>query len=116
MSVTRIDQNSRMSQASKAGQLVILAGQVSSGKTIKDQAKGIFQSIDALLEKAGTDKSNILYANIFLTDMGNYEAFNQEWDKWVSSENGQAPSRAAIQVVALASPDWLVEVQVFVAI
>lgn len=114
--IKRIDQNSRMSQASQNGNLLVLSGQVSSGKSITEQAQGVFETIDLLLKKAGADKSNILYANIFLTDMGDYEAFNQVWDRWVASEQGQTPSRAAIQVVRLANPDWVVEVQVFASI
>ncbi|SNS98518.1 RidA family protein [Pseudomonas segetis] len=114
--INRIDQNNRMSQASQNGNLIVLSGQVSSGKNITEQAQGVFETIDLLLHKAGADKSNILYANIFLTDMGDYEAFNQVWDNWVASDKGQAPSRAAIQVVRLANPDWVVEVQVFASI
>jgi len=45
--------------------------------------------------------------------MDDYESFNHVWDKWVASEQGQVPSRAAIQVVRLANPEWVVEVQVF---
>jgi enamine deaminase RidA (YjgF/YER057c/UK114 family) len=115
-SIKRIDQNSRMSQASRHGNLLILAGQVADGKNVTEQAKGLFANIDALLAKAGADKSNIMYANIFLTDMKDYEAFNTVWDVWVASDKGQVPSRAAIQVVQLAKPEWLVEVQVFVGV
>ena len=58
MSVQRIEQNPRMSEASKAGNLVILAGQVADGETVASQAQSIFANIDALLEKAGTHKAN----------------------------------------------------------
>ncbi|QEM83541.1 RidA family protein [Halomonas binhaiensis] len=113
MKIKRFEQSARMSQASQSGNLLVLSGQVSSGKTVTEQAESLLKNIDDLLERAGTDKSNVIYANIFLTDMDDYEAFNQVWDKWVASEQGQVPSRAAIQVVRLASPDWVVEVQVF---
>ncbi|WP_417329106.1 RidA family protein [Halomonas cupida] len=113
MEIKRFEQNNRMSQASQSGDLLVLSGQVSSGKSAADQSVSLLKNIDDLLEKAGTDKSNIIYANIFLTDMDDYEAFNQVWDQWVDSEQGQVPSRAAIQVVRLADPEWVVEVQVF---
>lgn len=113
MKIERFEQNTRMSQASKSGNLLVLSGQVSAGKTVTEQAKSLLKNIDSLLEKAGTDKSSVIYANIFLTDMDDYESFNHVWDKWVASEQGQVPSRAAIQVVRLANPEWVVEVQVF---
>ncbi|QDH78543.1 RidA family protein [Echinicola soli] len=116
MSIKRIEQNNRMSQASQNGNLLILAGQVADGATITEQSKGLFKNIDALLAKAGTDKSKIIYANIYLTDMDNYEAFNKVWDEWVASDKGQVPSRAALQVARLAKPEWLVEVQLFAGV
>ncbi|MCH5598896.1 RidA family protein [Niabella ginsengisoli] len=116
MSIKRIEQNSRLSEASQSGNLLILAGQVSSGANITEQAQGLFKNIDALLAKAGTDKSKVIYANIYLTDMANYEGFNKVWDEWVASDKGQVPSRAALQVVRLAKPEWLVEVQLFAAV
>lgn len=116
MKIERIEQSTRMSQASKAGNLVILAGQIGEGKTVTEQAESMFKSIDGLLKKAGGSKANVLYANIFLTDMGDYEAFNKVWDNWVASAEGQTPSRAAIQVVKLAKPEWKVEVQVFASV
>jgi len=116
MTVKRIDSSPRMSQASQHGNLVVLSGQVSVGKSVAEQARNLFASIDELLMKAGTTKSNIIYANIFLTDMNDYDTFNSEWDKWVDAEHQQSPSRSAIQVVRLAKPEWLVEVQVIVGL
>ncbi|HAV1788628.1 TPA: RidA family protein [Enterobacter hormaechei subsp. xiangfangensis] len=116
MKIKRFDTNSRMSQASQLGNLLVLSGQVSEGTSVSEQARSLFSSIDMLLHKAGTDKSNILYANIFLTDMAEYDGFNREWDQWIDAANQQSPSRSAIQVVKLARPEWQVEVQVFVGI
>ncbi|WP_202308518.1 RidA family protein [Dryocola clanedunensis] len=116
MKIKRIDTNSRMSQASQSGNLLVLSGQVSEGSSVTEQTTNLFNNIDVLLHKAGTNKSNIIYANIFLTDMDHYEAFNAVWDGWIDSVNQQSPSRSAIQVVRLAKPEWLVEVQIFVAV
>ncbi|MCT4708843.1 RidA family protein [Enterobacteriaceae bacterium H11S18] len=116
MAVKRIDSSPRMSQASQHGNLVILSGQVSEGQSVAEQARNLFASIDELLLKTGTTKSNIIYANIFLTDMNDYDAFNSEWDGWIDMEHQQSPSRSAIQVVRLAKPEWRVEVQVIVGL
>ncbi|MFG6656668.1 RidA family protein [Scandinavium sp. M-37] len=116
MLIKRIDTSSRMSQASQLGNLLVLSGQVSEGVDVTAQTESLFHNIDALLQKAGTHKSNILYANIFLTDMNTYDAFNAVWDQWIDVDNQQSPSRSAIQVVRLAKPEWLVEVQVFVGV
>jgi enamine deaminase RidA (YjgF/YER057c/UK114 family) len=116
MSVQRIEQNPRMSEASKAGNLVILAGQVADGETVTSQAQSIFASIDALLEKAGTNKANILFANIYLTDINDFDELNKVWEGWVAADQGQTPSRATMQVVRLARPEWKVEVQVFATV
>jgi enamine deaminase RidA (YjgF/YER057c/UK114 family) len=116
MSVQRIEQNPRMSEASKAGNLVILAGQVADGETVASQAQSIFDSIDALLEKAGTNKANILFANIYLTDINDFDELNKVWESWVAADQGQTPSRATMQVVRLARPEWKVEVQVFATV
>ncbi|WP_455427083.1 RidA family protein [Dryocola sp. LX212] len=116
MEIKRIDSSPRMSQASLNGNLVVLSGQISEGHGVTEQAENLFRHIDELLRKAGTSKSKVIYANIFLTDMNNYELFNQVWDQWIDSENGQSPSRSAIQVARLANPEWQVEVQVFAGI
>ena len=113
MTVRRINPGPRMSQASQNNNLIVLSGQVSEGNTVGEQAENIFASIDELLMKAGTTRSNIIYANIFLTDMADYDEFNSVWDQWIDTRNQQMPSRSAIQVVRLARPEWRVEVQVF---
>lgn len=114
MTITRIDSNQRMSQASRHGNVVMLSGQISAGSNVTEQAESLFANIDELLNKSGTCKSNILHATIYLTDMKNYDLFNIAWDKWIDNE--QSPSRSAIQVTQLAKPEWLVEVQVIAGI
>jgi len=93
MLIKRFDTSSRMSQASQHGNLLVLSGQVSEGLSITEQANNLFKHIDNLLIKAGTTKSNIIYANIFLVDMKEYDTFNSVWDQWIDAENQQSPSR-----------------------
>ncbi|QDH81502.1 RidA family protein [Echinicola soli] len=108
--IERIEQGTHISQASKAGNLVFLSGQIGDGKTITEQAQNVFKTIDGLLTKAGTDKSKIIFATVYLTDMNDYGEFNDAWIKWLG--NSSKPSRATVQVVQLAKPEWKVEVQV----
>ncbi len=68
--------------------------------------------IDALLLEAGTDKSKILSATIYLPDIGDFAAMNAVWEKWVVP--GQTPARATVEA-KLAAPEYRVEIQVVAA-
>ncbi len=65
--------------------------------------------IDDLLFEAGTDKSKILSATIYLPDIGDFAAMNAVWEKWVVP--GQTPARATVEA-KLAAPEYSVEIQV----
>jgi len=114
MSITRHHTNQRMSQIVIHGDTVYLAGQVAndSNADITVQTQQVLQKIDALLAEAGSDKSQILSAQIWLTSMGHFAQMNEVWDAWVPE--GHAPGRACIEA-RLASPDLLVEVGIIAA-
>src|SRR5215469_16385846 len=87
----------RMSQMIIHGDTVYLAGQVANrtaGGSVADQTKEILARIDQLLAEAGTDKSNILQATVWLAQMESYAEMNQVWDSWVTP--GKPPTRACI--------------------
>lgn len=108
MSIERRHTTRRMSQIVIHGDTVYLAGQVGEpGASVPDQTRGILDKIDALLAEAGTDKSRILQAVIWLDDMAHFEAMNAVWDAWVP--DGQAPARACGEA-RLATPDYQVEI------
>jgi enamine deaminase RidA (YjgF/YER057c/UK114 family) len=112
MSITRHDTGPRMSKAVVHGNTVYLAGIVASepkGKDMTAQTKDILAQIDGFLAKAGTDKSKLLSANIWVTDMKEFAAMNAVWDAWVSP--GNTPARATVEA-GLASPDYKVEIMV----
>ena len=69
--------------------------------------------MDALLAKAGTDKTKILRAQIFLADIADFPGMNAVWDGWVVA--GHTPPRATVQA-ALARPEWKVEIVVTAAL
>lgn len=115
MSITRFETGPRMSQAVVHGNTVYLAGQVadkSAGKSVEEQTKEILTTIDGLLGSAGTDKSKILTAQIFLTDIKTFAEMNKVWEAWVVP--GQTPARATIEC-NLAAPQYKVEVMVVAA-
>jgi enamine deaminase RidA (YjgF/YER057c/UK114 family) len=106
-----------MSQVVIHGDTVYLAGQVASdcpGATVADQTKSILARIDSLLAEAGSDKSRVITATIWLSDMSDFNEMNAVWDAWVTS--GQTPCRACVESARLASPDYAVEIQVTAAV
>lgn len=114
--IQRIDTNERMSQVVIHGNTVYLAGQVAfgaPGESVSNQTKNTLDRIDELLEKAGTDKSKLLSATIWLSDIGDFDEMNSVWDAWVSP--GNAPARACVES-ALAAPQFNVEIGVIAAL
>jgi enamine deaminase RidA (YjgF/YER057c/UK114 family) len=104
-----------MSKAVVHGNTVYLAGIVADaakGKSVTEQTKDILAQIDGLLAKAGTDKSKLLTANIWITDMATFAEMNAVWDTWVSA--GNTPARATVEA-KLAAPDYKVEIMVVAA-
>ncbi len=111
MGVQRHDVGPRMSQVVVHGDTVYTAGQVADDGTadVAEQTRQVLAKIDRLLETAGTGKSNILSATIWLTDIGAFAAMNEIWDAWVVP--GQTPARACTEA-KLARSDLLVEIAV----
>ena len=115
MSIERHETGPRMSKAVVHGNTVYLAGIVAEspkGQSTTDQTKSVLSQIDALLKKAGTDKSKLISANIWITDMANFAEMNAVWDAWVSP--GNTPARATVEA-KLATPDYKVEIMVVAA-
>ncbi len=111
--ITRLHVGPRMSQAVIHGDTVYLAGQVGeTGTTTAEQTVEILASIDALLAEAGTDKTRILSAMVWLADIADFAEMNKVWESWVSP--GNTPARATGQV-QLAAPKYRVEIIVTAA-
>ncbi len=103
----------RMSQMviNHASHTAYLAGQVAddAAADITGQTQQVLAQIDSLLAEAGSDKTKMLSATIYLADIGDFAAMNAVWDKWIVP--GEAPARATIQA-KLAAPEYKVEIQV----
>ncbi len=100
-----------MSSAVVHGNTVYLAGLTADDRTldVKGQTKQILDKIDKFLAEAGSDKSKLLSANIWLTDIKTWSQMNEVWDAWVSP--GNTPARATVQA-QLAAPGLSVEIMV----
>ncbi|MTI18871.1 RidA family protein [Rhodobacteraceae bacterium RKSG542] len=108
MTVERIETNQRMSKIVKHNGVAYICGQVGNrGDSIEEQTAETLRRVDALLEQAGSDRTRMLQAIVWLADMADFEAMNGVWDAWVPE--GCAPARACGEA-KLASPELLVEV------
>jgi enamine deaminase RidA (YjgF/YER057c/UK114 family) len=115
MTIQRFDTGPRMSQAVVHGNTVYLAGVVASkaaGESVTKQTQEVLSIIDGHLAKAGSDKSKLLTATIYLADMKNFAEMNAVWDGWVSA--GNTPARATVEA-KLAAPQYHVEIMVTAA-
>jgi enamine deaminase RidA (YjgF/YER057c/UK114 family) len=113
--IHRFDVGTRLSEMAVHGNTVYLAGQVAADGSldIAGQTRQVLAAIDALLARAGSDKSRILMAQIFLADLGDFAGMNGVWEGWVA--HGHAPPRATVQA-PLAKPEWRVEIVVTAAV
>ena len=96
--------------------IAYLAGQVAEdpvSPSVYEQTKNILKQIDETLAQAGTDKTKILKANIWLSDMSTFADMNKAWAEWVAK--GNAPARATVES-KLVDPKWKVEIMLTAAI
>lgn len=115
MKIQRFQAGPRMSQLVVYGNLGFVAGQTAddTALNVKGQTIQVLEKIDRLLEVAGSDKTKILSANIWLADFETFAEMNEAWDAWVSSQN--APARACVES-RLAYTKYTVEISVIVAV
>ncbi|SOE48377.1 RidA/YER057c/UK114 superfamily, group 2, YoaB-like protein [plant metagenome] len=114
-SIKRTNVGKRLSDMAVYNGVAYLAGQVPDDSTldIKGQTAQVLATIDRLLAEAGTDKSRILMAQIFVANIAEFPGMNAAWDEWVA--DGNAPPRATIEA-RLANPDYKVEIVVTAAV
>lgn len=110
MGITRIDPGARLSAAVVHQGTVYLAGQVATvaiDKGIAEQTREVLETIDSVLAKAGTDKSKLLWVQIWIPDIATFDAMNEVWDAWVDPDN--KPARATVEA-RLADPRLRIEI------
>jgi enamine deaminase RidA (YjgF/YER057c/UK114 family) len=113
--IRRLHVGPRLSEIVIHGDTVYLAGEIAqdTAADAEAQTREILASIDRLLIEAGSDKTKILSALIFVSDMRLFPAMNKAWDAWVPS--GNTPARATVEA-KLATPQHLVEIKVVAAL
>jgi enamine deaminase RidA (YjgF/YER057c/UK114 family) len=115
--IVRTAGNARMSKMVRAGNLLFLAGQTSSGArdagTIEEQATEALARIDALLQQAGSSRQRLLSVTIYLKDIALFDRMNAVWQNWVDPEH--LPARCTVQAT-LGLPELLVEFSVTAAV
>lgn len=112
--ITRIGMAARYSEAAVFNGVVYLAGMVPErgDSDIRGQTEDVLEQVQQRLLEAGSDKSRILRAQIFLTNIAEIGVMNEVWDAWVVP--GTAPPRATVQA-ALANPTYRIEIVVTAA-
>ncbi|SEH79184.1 RidA family protein [Paracoccus alkenifer] len=112
--IERIECGPRMSMGVVHNGIVYLAGQVGqAGDDVAQQTRTALAEVDRLLAEAGTDRTRMLTAQIWLADMADFAEMNAVWDAWVPQ--GHCPARATGES-RLATPDYRVEVIVTAAL
>jgi enamine deaminase RidA (YjgF/YER057c/UK114 family) len=115
MSIRRINPGPRFCGAVVHGNTVYVAGQTASDAAapIRAQTEQVLQKIDTLLAAAGSDKSRLLSATVYLSDIRYFDDMNAVWEAWVDKNN--LPTRATVEA-RLAAPRLLVEIVVTAAL
>jgi enamine deaminase RidA (YjgF/YER057c/UK114 family) len=115
MNIQRFDIGKRLSEMAVYNGVCYLAGQVpgDASQDMAGQTRQVLASIDALLARAGSDKSKLLMVQIFITDLAEFPALNEVWEAWLPA--GHAPPRATV-LAKMAKPEWKVEMVVTAAV
>lgn len=112
--ITRFGTGPRMSEAVAYNGILWVAGQLGApGGSVAGQTRQALAAVDAILARAGTDKSRILSVQIWLADMASFAEMNSVWDQWVAQ--GHTPARATGQA-QLATAEYKVEIIVTAAL
>lgn len=114
--IRRIESGPRLSEAVIYNGVLRTAGLVAErteGQSVYEQTREILEYLDTLLAQVGSDKTKLLKANIWLTDITTIGEMNRAWDAW--AVNGKTPARATVES-KLAGPGWAVEIMVEAAV
>ena len=107
--IRRLAEEQRLSGAVVHGGLVWLAGQVADDTSLdaEGQTADVLRQIDELLRQAGTEKGRLLSVLVVLADVGDAQAMNRAWDRWL--DPAAKPARMTVQS-PLVDPAWRVEI------
>ena len=93
------------SQALDLGTMVFLSGQIpihpETGEmpmTIEDQTIQVLNNVNNILLEAGLSISNVVKTTVFLADMNDFAAMNEQYERFFTKPY---PARSCVQVAAL---------------
>lgn len=109
-----MDTSRILSRAVIHNDTIYLAGLIADEghEGIKAQTRNVLEKIDILLERAGSDKTHMLRATLFIKDIKHYDEMNELWEEWIPE--GHSPARATVEA-NLASPHLLIEIVITAA-
>jgi enamine deaminase RidA (YjgF/YER057c/UK114 family) len=115
MQITRYGKTERLSRVVVHQGTVYLSGITAADKSLdtKAQTTQVLHQADEYLRTAGTNKSKLLFAQIWLKDTADFDAMNQAWSAWIDPEN--PPARATVGA-SFALDDIRVEIQFVAAV
>jgi enamine deaminase RidA (YjgF/YER057c/UK114 family) len=114
MEIVRMEPGPRMSRGVIHAGVLYTAGHVDAhAADVAGQTSNILARLEALLRQAGSDKSRILSANIWLADIAAFDEMNAVWDAWIDKAN--PPARATVES-RLAGPEYKVEISIVAAL
>lgn len=111
MTINRIEKTPIMHRVVEHGEVLYLGGLTATdaSASMKGQTEQVLAKLEDLLRAAGSDRSKVLSAAIYLTDMKGKSAMN---DAWTAFFGDDLPARATLGVSALGSSDLLIEIVV----
>lgn len=111
MNAKRHDLNETMSKVVEYNGVVYVAGTTAPDTSVgmKEQTEQVLARIDGYLAQGGTDKSKLLSATVYISDMLQKSVMNEAWNAWIDPKN--PPTRACV-AVELGTPQTLVEIVV----
>jgi enamine deaminase RidA (YjgF/YER057c/UK114 family) len=114
--IRRIQNNGRLSKVTVHNDVLYMTGQIAedhAGENLTLQTQEVLQRIDTLLAEAGSNKTRILKAYLYVADMNNFGEINAVWDKWVAP--GHEPARTTIEA-KLTGPQYDIEIGIIAAV
>lgn len=114
MEIKRFHVEKTLSEIAIHNGTIYLSGQIAEDTThnIEGQTREVLGHIDRLLDEAGSDKTQILMCQIYISDVKDFNSMNAVWNEWVAS--GNSPPRATVEA-KLVRPEILVEMVVTAA-
>ncbi|WP_426450015.1 RidA family protein [Paenibacillus sp. S-38] len=107
------------SQAVRFGNLLFTSGQIPLGLDgqvveggVEEQTHQVFRNLQAVLEAAGTDFSQVAKATVFIKDMNQFAAINAIYASYFGDHK---PARSTVEVARLPK-DVLVEIELIAAL